>query len=192
MFFLVVNQIDAKFKISDFWLKGQNMSVEKYIAPQWRYDYVEPKGKRMRLLSVDEVQISSRLLNKHIRFSNGSIQPERYKPNFRKHMEYADKIWLSASRAIRNISSLPENDVHHYEMDALNQDLQLIFSDAGWRWIRKEISQLKKRQTKTRFELSEDLVKKLKIIMAREDLKSFDEVIDFLVSIDQELQEGSE
>ncbi|WP_282109325.1 hypothetical protein [Shewanella algicola] len=164
------------------------MPTEKYVAPQWRYDYGEPKGKRMRLLSIDEVKLASKLLSKHIRFANGSIQPDRYKPNFRKHMEYADKIWLSASRAIRNITALPENDVHHHEMDALNQDLQLIFSDAGWRWIRKEISQLKKREKKYRFELSADLSDQIKAIMVREDLKKFDDVIDFLILYDKEEQ----
>lgn len=164
------------------------MQVDKYVPPQWRYDYHEPKGKRMRLLSIDEIQISSRLLNKHIRFHNGSIHPERYKANFKKHMNYADKIWLSVSRAIRNISSLPESDVHHHDMDALNQDIQLIFSDDGWRWIRREISQLKKRKMKSRFELSSDLADEVKAIMARDNIATFDDLIDYFINLDKEVQ----
>jgi hypothetical protein len=76
--------------------------------------------------------------------------------------------------------------VHHHEIDALNHDLQLIFSDTGWRWIRREISQLKKRAVKSRFELSVDLAHDLKIIMAREQLTTFDDVIDFLITLDKE------
>jgi hypothetical protein len=162
------------------------MEVNEYVAPQWKYDYFEPKGKRMRLLSIEEVQLSSRLLNRNVKHHNSLEFPDRYQLNFKNHRSYAEKIWLSVCRSIRNISALPVHSVHHHEMDALNHDLQLIFSDAGWRWIRREISQLKKRAVKSRFELSVDLAHDLKIIMAREQLTTFDDVIDFLITLDKE------
>jgi hypothetical protein len=162
------------------------MDVKDYVAPQWRYDYSEPKGKRMRLLTIEEAQLCSRLLSRHVKHSNSIMFKDRYKANFRNHVPYAEKIWVSVIRQLRNIKSLPVEAVGHNEMDALNQDIQLIFSDAGWRWIRKEISQLKKRAVKSRFELSADLVNELKQIMAREKLRTFDEVVDYLISQDKD------
>ncbi|MBB1391556.1 hypothetical protein ACRN9Z_16810 [Shewanella frigidimarina] len=168
------------------------MEEKEYVAPQWSYDFYEPKGKRMRLLSIEEVQLSSRLLNRNVKHTNCSTHPERYKSNFKAHVPYAEKIWLSVCRAIRNISALPVHAVHHHDMDALNHDLSLIFSDTGWRWIRKEISQLKKRSRKSRFELSADLLDELKSIMAREKLTTFDAVIDYLVTLDKDLRSDEE
>jgi hypothetical protein len=73
-------------------------------------------------------------------------------------------------------------------MDELNELLNSIFSDEGWRWVRKEISQLKKRENKTRIELSSELVSKLKELMEREGLRTIDEAIFHLLSLDVTLR----
>lgn len=164
------------------------MPAKPYIAPQWQYDYSEPKGKRMRLLSKDEAKLAAGLLQRHVKYHSTIANSERYKSEFSLHASYAEKIWLSACRYLRKIDELPSDVITDIDMDALNQEMQLIFSDAGWRWVRKEISQLKKRVTKGRLEVSADLIDKLKSIMEREGLASVDEVLDHLICLDLDSQ----
>lgn len=168
------------------------MSSSNYQAPQWRYDFAEPTGKKMLMLSIEEAKLTIKLLRRHVKHSNCIKHPDHYKPPFREHMDYADKIWLSANRYLRNIEALPIEAVNHNDMDALNQELQLIFTDIGWRWIRKAISQAKKRENKARMEVSTDLIEKLKAIMDREGIETFDDVLDHLITLDKNVQAGNE
>lgn len=162
------------------------MSSIQYVAPQWQYHHGAPKGKRMRLLCIDEARLADNLLRRHVKHSNVLLNKGRYQSQFIEHFDYADKIWRSVLIYLRKIVSIPANAVQHNDMDALNQELNLIFSDDGWRWIRKEISQSKKRLNKARMEVSSDLVDRLKLVMVREQLNSFDEVLDYLISSDMD------
>ncbi|MGI2014180.1 hypothetical protein [Shewanella oncorhynchi] len=165
------------------------MSGKNYVAPEWRYKYGDkPKGKRMRLLSVAEAQLANHFLRRHIRHTMSTISPIRYQHNFVHFHDTAEKFWMSASRLLRAIKRTPISGIEHESMDELNELLNSIFSDEGWRWVRKEISQLKKRENKTRIELSSELVARLKSIMKREDLGSIDEAIDHLLSLDVTLR----
>ena len=63
----------------------------------------------------------------------------------------------------------------------LNDKLNSYFSDFGWRMVRKELSQIKKRQKKSHIELSKDLIIQLKEYMGQHSLDSFDQAIDNLL-----------
>lgn len=165
------------------------MTAKHYVAPDWRYIYGDkPKGRRMRLLSVAEAKLANDFIRRHIRHSSSSIHPDRYQVNFCQYPDTAEKFWLSAARLLRTIARTPESAVLFETMDELNELMNCIFSDQGWRWVRKELSQSKKRVNKTRIELSSDLAAKLKNIMAREQFISIDETIDHLLSLDTALQ----
>ncbi|MCT8865394.1 hypothetical protein [Shewanella xiamenensis] len=170
-------------------LLGGIMSGKKYVAPEWRYQYGDkPKGKRMRLLSVEEAQLANHFLRRHIRHTMSNISPTRYQHNFIHFHDTAEKFWMSASRLLRAIKRTPVPCIEHESMDELNELLNSIFSDEGWRWVRKEISQLKKRENKTRIELSSELVSRLKGLMEREGLRTIDEAIFHLLSLDVTLR----
>lgn len=165
------------------------MSGNQYVAPEWRYQYGDkPKGKRMRLLSVAEAQLANHFLRRHIRHTMSSLSPTRYQHNFVHYHDTAEKFWVSASRLLRAVKRTPSHGIEHQSMDELNELLNSIFSDEGWRWVRKEISQLKKRENKTRIELSSELVSKLKGLMEREGLRTIDEAIFHLLSLDVTLR----
>lgn len=60
--------------------------------------------------------------------------------------------------------------------------LNQYFSDLGWRMVRKELSQIKKRQKKSHIEVSKDIILRLKRYMELERLDSFDQALDTLLS----------
>ncbi|ACJ29262.1 Conserved hypothetical protein [Shewanella piezotolerans WP3] len=68
------------------------------------------------------------------------------------------------------------------ELEQLNLFLNQYFSDYGWRMVRKELAQIKKRKKKSHIELSNDLVYRLKAFMSLKQLDSFDQALDFLLS----------
>lgn len=68
------------------------------------------------------------------------------------------------------------------ELVRVNTILNHYFSDLGWRNVRKELSQMKKRQKKSHIELSNDLIVRLRHYMAVEKLDSFDQALDTLLS----------
>ncbi|MGS0729409.1 hypothetical protein ACVBKF_24640, partial [Shewanella sp. 0m-11] len=60
--------------------------------------------------------------------------------------------------------------------------LNQYFSDYGWRMVRKELSQIKKRKKKSHIEIGNDLVTRLKEFMSINQVDTFDQAIDFLLS----------
>ncbi len=68
------------------------------------------------------------------------------------------------------------------ELTNVNQLLNQYFTDFGWRMVRKELSQIKKRQKKSHIELSRDIILRLKRYMETQKLDSFDQAIDTLLS----------
>lgn len=68
------------------------------------------------------------------------------------------------------------------ELTNVNKMLNQYFTDFGWRMVRKELSQIKKRQKKSHIELSRDIILRLKRYMETQKLDSFDQAIDTLLS----------
>lgn len=68
------------------------------------------------------------------------------------------------------------------ELTNVNKMLNQYFTDFGWRMVRKELSQIKKRQKKSHIELSRDIILRLKRYMETQTLDSFDQAIDTLLS----------
>ncbi|ADT94531.1 hypothetical protein [Shewanella baltica] len=68
------------------------------------------------------------------------------------------------------------------ELKNVNKMLNQYFTDLGWRMVRKELSQIKKRQKKSHIEVSRDIIQRLKRYMETQKLDSFDQAIDNLLS----------
>ncbi|AUD60451.1 hypothetical protein AYJ58_13595 [Shewanella sp. Pdp11] len=68
------------------------------------------------------------------------------------------------------------------ELMKVNKMLNQYFTDLGWRMVRKELSQIKKRQKKSHIEVSRDIILRLKRYMESQKLDSFDQAIDNLLS----------
>lgn len=97
--------------------------------------------------------------------------------------EKQNKEYISLVELLQQVTQERKNlaSVIH-PLTRLNQNLNRYFSDYGWRMVRKELSQIKKRQKKSHIELSKDLIVKLKTYMEQQSLDSFDQAIDNLLS----------
>lgn len=92
----------------------------------------------------------------------------------------------SYTELIANLNILVQlrkkNQIVDLQLLRVNQMLNQYFSDLGWRMVRKELSQIKKRQKKSHIELSNDIILRLKRYMELERLDSFDQALDTLLS----------
>ncbi|KPN77640.1 MAG: hypothetical protein LRY75_02795 [Shewanella xiamenensis] len=92
----------------------------------------------------------------------------------------------SYTELIANINILVQlrkkNQTVDVQLQQVNRMLNQYFSDLGWRMVRKELSQIKKRQKKSHIEVSKDIILRLKRYMELERLDSFDQALDTLLS----------
>ncbi|MFV7771631.1 hypothetical protein [Shewanella marisflavi] len=158
---------------------------------KWVFHYFRPAaGRALYLLSAEPN-------------SNGPNEIELFEPIYTKLKHSLDKKLFSKaltlnqkSKAITDINRLlksthaaiaasrPTSDIDH-PINALNDELNRLFSDDGWRQVRREISQARKRhQTKTltiRASVYKDLVTYQKL----KGFNTLDEAIDDLLPKDE-------
>jgi len=162
-----------------------------YKPPRWHYEYGKTgKGYNLKLLSIDEVFISADLLKEWIKPTNAIDKPELYKPMVRTK-EY-ESLWLYCNRLINNIKKLQPNEVTEHDMDSLNTAINRIFSDIGWREMKKKFRQQDKRQRKVRVVLSTSVANALNQFKEQQGLATIDESVDELLSFHSYHNEHSE
>lgn len=150
----------------------------------WVYQGETPKaGRRLLLLEPDELTIALPLIFR-------LIHPDEISK--RGNWFLTELVEMDANHNPKYIALVPqlqEVTQMRKELDSvkpmlriLNESLNLYFSDYGWRMVRKELSQIKKRQKKAHIELSKDIISKLKLYMEKGKFESFDQAIDNLMS----------
>jgi len=150
----------------------------------WVYHGEKPKaGRKLLLLEPDELMLAIPLIYRLIHPDEITLRkdwflPELFEVNSRKSEKYILLVpQLQRVTQLRKDFELLVEPLQH-----LNLSLNAYFSDYGWRMVRKELSQLKKRQKKAHVELSKDIITKLKHYMERGKFESFDQAIDNLLT----------
>ncbi|MEC4724039.1 hypothetical protein HWQ46_00550 [Shewanella sp. D64] len=147
----------------------------------WVYQGETPKaGRRLLLLQPDELTIALPLIYRLIHPNEISKKQDWF---------YAGLAANHNQKYIALVPQLQQVTQMRKELDSvipalriLNESLNHYFSDYGWRMVRKELSQIKKRQRKAHIELSKDIILKLKLYMEEEKFESFDQAIDNLIA----------
>lgn len=146
----------------------------------WDYHQQAPKaGRKLLLLEKDELIFALPLIYRVIHPDNKLSKPLWFTQiTSVEHDVYRDLV-----TALNLLVSLrKKTQALEPQLLTVNRLLNQYFSDLGWRMVRKELSQIKKRQKKSHIELSNDIITKLKVFIQQEKLDSFDQAIDTLLS----------
>ena len=165
--------------------------MAEYKPPKWRYEYgATGKGRNLKLLSIDELMISGELLMAWIRPSS-AIEWKAWYQSIVKSSSY-DEIWFNCNRLIKKQLKLKSAEISEHDMNALNDELNRIFTDEGWREMKKKFRQQAKRNTKIKIELATGIVSNLDAFVKTRGLQTRDEGIDDLLSFFNEHNGNSE
>ncbi|MBO1897584.1 hypothetical protein HNW13_017750 [Shewanella sp. BF02_Schw] len=130
--------------------------MNKKKKPLWNYQYSAPTaGKRLLLLTPEELPIAAPLIKKtlKLKYDSDFIPLKFFRPL--NQGEYSVKA-LELSRALRQFNSEikagtykdnVEDEIHLelHIVSLVNMYCNQVFSDNGWKYIRKLISQAVKR-----------------------------------------------
>lgn len=150
----------------------------------WNYHGDSPKaGRKLLLLEISELTISLPLIFRLIHPAEIDIRKDWFATRVIAADEKQNTQYISLVDCLQVVTINRKNgQAVEQSLIELNDKLNKYFSDFGWRMVRKELSQIKKRQKKSHIELSKDLIGKLKDYMRRNSLDSFDQAIDNLLS----------
>ncbi|WP_338056219.1 hypothetical protein [Shewanella pneumatophori] len=148
----------------------------------WCYHLSAPKaGRKLKLLESEELVFALPLIYRLIPLTSISARREWFVDLPSEEQRSQLYISLSESLSVLNKKRKHSPSVAA-ELNDTNKLLNLYFSDYGWRMVRKELSQIKKRKKKSHIEISNDLVIRLKEYMAINQIDTFDQAIDSLLS----------
>lgn len=159
----------------------------------WQYHNEIPKaGRRLILLSMDELLLAGPLIYRSITLNSIRYKPENYSASVNKNIienrqlltnfDLYNQVFENLKAVIEIRKNKTNVEQAQVKLQELNQALNLFFSDLGWRQVRKEISQIKKRQKKGHIEVSKDIINKLKHFMDKNQFDSFDQALDTLLT----------
>ncbi|MBL4814973.1 MAG: hypothetical protein JKY74_05765 [Shewanella sp.] len=149
----------------------------------WVYHGESPKaGRKLLLLQVDELTFALPLIYRLIHPAEIAQKSDWFSNRVVTADEKQNTAYISLVELLQRVTQERKNLTNLIApLTRLNQSMNQYFSDYGWRMVRKELSQIKKRQKKSHIELSKDLIVKLKAYMEQERLDSFDQAIDNLL-----------
>ena len=150
----------------------------------WIYHGESPKaGRKLLLLEADELTLALPLIYRLIHPAEIAQKSDWFSTSVVTADEKQNREYVSLVELLQKVTQERKNLINLTDpLTRLNQTLNQYFSDYGWRMVRKELSQIKKRQKKSHIELSKDLIVKLKAYMEQQSLDSFDQAIDNLLS----------
>ncbi|MCL1060012.1 hypothetical protein L2729_18745 [Shewanella gelidimarina] len=154
---------------------------------EWQYHDKKPtKGRKLLLLQPDELVYALPLIIRLLPMRETAKRLDWFLP-FESKMELQAQHMPLSTQLTVIATSLPTDDSGlSLDLDAVNLALNNYFSDYGWRMVRKELSQIKKRKKKSHIELSNDLIHRLKAFMTLKQLDSFDQAMDHLLSNEEQ------
>ncbi len=144
----------------------------------WEYHHTAPtSGRKLLLLDKAELLFALPLIYRMVHPESVAERAEWFQLNLSQS---------SYTELIANLNLLVQlrkkNQPVDQQLQFVNRMLNKYFSDLGWRMVRKELSQIKKRQKKSHIEVSKDIILRLKRYMELERLDSFDQALDTLLS----------
>lgn len=162
----------------------------------WVYHGEKPKaGRKLLLLEVEELMLAIPLIYRLIHPDEMLLRKDWFLPELvednsknssqnssQTNSQKNEKYILLVPQLQRVTQLRKDFELLAEPLQQLNLSLNAYFSDFGWRMVRKELSQLKKRQKKAHVELSKDIITKLKHYMERGQFESFDQAIDNLLT----------
>jgi len=158
------------------------------VQQVWVYHAEKPKaGRKLLLLETDELMLAIPLIYRLIHPDEVLLRkdwflPELVEANSQNSSQKSEQ-YISLVPQLQRVTQLRKDfELLAEPLQHLNLSLNAYFSDFGWRMVRKELSQLKKRQKKAHVELSKDIIKKLKHYMETGKFESFDQAIDNLLT----------
>ncbi|WOT06874.1 hypothetical protein [Shewanella youngdeokensis] len=149
---------------------------------EWQSHDLKPKaGRKLALLAEEELVFALPLIFRLIPIEETKKRKDWFVSFDTEQQQLTHYLALAKlltqltkkRRAAQGISN---------ELLTANTCLNQYFSDHGWRMVRKELSQIKKRKKKSHIELSNDLIFRLKAYISLKQLDSFDQAIDNLLS----------
>lgn len=149
----------------------------------WVYHGEAPKaGRKLLLLEMTELNIALPLIFRLVHPGELETRKDWFVSPNNLHEVSHNQNYIDLVECLQLVT---ENRKRLNEIETLivklNDKLNSYFSDFGWRMVRKELSQIKKRQKKSHIELSKDLIIQLKEYMEQHSLDSFDQTIDNLL-----------
>ncbi len=154
---------------------------------KWSFHYFKPAaGRALYLLSADsndsgpnEIELFQPIYLKLKHSLDNNLFNLSIDANTKtKTIVHINKLLPSCHEAIACSRSVEEPD---HPIHALNDEIQRLFSDDGWRQVRREMSQARKRsQTKT-ITISAGVYRDLLAYQEQNGFASFDEAIDDLL-----------
>ena len=159
----------------------------------WEYHGKSPNaGRKLLLLQEEEVLLTCPLIYRNLSLKNIRNKASWFSSEVTIHINDEAKLLADLNLynllylELKTIIEVRKNKSNKIDflnsLEQLNYLLNQFFSDFGWRQIRKEISQIKKRQKKGHIEVSKDIIFKLKRYMELERFDSFDQALDTLLS----------
>lgn len=154
------------------------------MEPQaWIYQKSKPTaGRKLLLLEEAELIFALPLIYRLINPDVVVSKPDWFCDTELQSVSYTELVTkLNELVRLRKMAQLFDK-----ELACVNNMLNQYFTDFGWRMVRKELSQIKKRQKKAHIELSRDIILRLKRYIETQKLDSFDQAIDNLLSDNNE------
>ncbi len=160
---------------------ANQVMVTQYKAPLWSNDDGKTKrGRPLVLLDSFELQLINKFLQKKIKRHCWITNIKNYNANL---LDKVANSYISETTLLLKKLELIDviEDEHIFELDRVNHNLNRIFSESGWRSIRFEIRQIKKRNKQIRVEISKDLFAQLEMIKKNEKLDNINSTLEFLI-----------
>ncbi|GGB53472.1 hypothetical protein GCM10011607_12540 [Shewanella inventionis] len=166
--------------------------MSKANKPQWKYQYITPtSGRKLYLLAPDELITAAPIIKNTLRLKYDSkyIPLKLFRTISQKEMENRT---IELQRTLREFNKQYKNGLYQ---EFVNNDIELelhivtvvnmycnqIFSDDGWKHIRKQITQANKRKKTTTVVLDESTYIMLSQYMADQKIKVHTEAVHQLL-----------
>ncbi|MGS0689295.1 hypothetical protein [Shewanella sp. 0m-4] len=178
----MLSEVEQKSKLVTESKSGTDTKNPVKPAQVWQYHNAKPTaGRMLKLLQLDELIFALPLIYRLIPLTEVTKRKDwfvEFNSNGDSHQLY---IMLTESLSELN-HKRKQNRGLDIALEKSNILLNQYFSDYGWRMVRKELSQIKKRKKKSHIEIGNDLVTRLKEFMSINQVDTFDQAIDFLLS----------
>jgi hypothetical protein len=162
------------------------------IKTAWTYDYVKPsRGKTLLLLTPDELELALPCISQGLkmRFANKAESKKFFKKvDVKTLTSRVDQLHSHLNRVKRIIlngtydDALAAHDDLFNDIHVINISLNHIFSDDGWRYVRKLMSQAIKRQKSSRLYVDFDVNNRLQKYIELHGLSTANDAIDQLLA----------
>ena len=153
--------------------------MESYQVPAWDEHTASKKGRKLLMLSFADLLVANQFIKSRVSASSEMQNEHHY--NRYLMSEAKAKTVLDINMAINKLVKGMSEREDYGLMDQLNADLNRYFSIDGWRYIRAEIRQIRKRKSRVRVDIDLKTYTQLTHVKERLGLSSINEVVGYLL-----------